>query len=161
MSNKRIKLDKIDRKILKDLQENGRITNVKLAEHAGISAPPCLRRVRALEESGFIKSYHADIDASAMGYGMMVFVQVKLSGQSDGDIKRFESQCEKWDMVREAHLVSGDVDFLLRVVARDWESAQKFLRDDLAVLEGVVSTKTMPLMRTAKQKPGVPIDIDR
>lgn len=161
MSHKRIKLDRIDRKILRDLQDHGRITNVKLAQDAGISAPPCLRRVRALEESGFIKSYHANIDPTLMGYGMTVFTQVRLSGQSDTDIKKFEQQCNKWDMVRESHLVSGDVDFLLRIVAKDWESFQKFSSEQLSAFEGVISIKTMPLMRTAKQKPGVPIDVEK
>ena len=80
---RRIKLDKIDRRILRDLQANGRMTNVDLARRAGISAPPCLRRVRALEEAGFIRGYHADVNPEALGYGVTVFAQVGLSSQAE------------------------------------------------------------------------------
>src|SRR5688572_24169867 len=116
MIQRRIKLDKIDRKILKDLQADGRITNVDLAKRAGISAPPCLRRVRALEEAGFIKSYHARLDPAAMGYGIVVFAQVRLVSQSETDLRKFEEQCRNWPLVRECHMLSGEVDFLLRIV---------------------------------------------
>ena len=88
---RRIKLDKIDRRILRDLQANGRMTNVDLAQRAGISAPPCLRRVRALEEAGFIRGYHADINPEALGFGVTVFAQVGLSSQAEPDLKAFET----------------------------------------------------------------------
>src|SRR5690606_41857036 len=108
---RRIKLDKIDRKILKDLQANGRITNVELARRAGISAPPCLRRVRSLEESGFIKGYHARIEPQALGYGITVFAMVRLTSQAETDLKSFEDMCRSWPLVRECHMLSGEVDF--------------------------------------------------
>ena len=158
--SRRIKLDKIDRKILKDLQENGRITNVELAKNAGISAPPCLRRVRALEEAGFIRSYHARLSASALGYSLTVFAHVKLTSQSENDLKKFEEQCKKWPVVRECHMLSGEVDFLLRVVARDWDAYQEFLTSELTAFPGVTSVKTMPRVRSSKEDVGVPVDVE-
>ena len=154
---RRIKLDKIDKKILQNLQMNGRMTNVDLAKEAGISAPPCLRRVRALEDSGIIKSYHAYLDPSSLGFGITVFAQVKLVSQAEQDLKKFEDQCNAWDEVRECHMLSGETDFLLRVVARDWEGYQEFLTNELTAAENVTSVKTMPLFRTSKFAPGVPI----
>src|SRR4029077_10652482 len=97
---RRIKLDKIDRRILRDLQANGRMTNVDLAKRAGISAPPCLRRVRALEEAGFIRGYHADVNAEALGFGVTVFAQVGLSSQAEVDLKAFEARVLTWSQVR-------------------------------------------------------------
>jgi DNA-binding Lrp family transcriptional regulator len=157
---KRIKLDKIDRKILRDLQANGRITNVELSKNAGISAPPCLRRVRALEENGYIKGYFARLDGSALGYGMSVFALIKLVSQAETDLRKFEEKCHELRPVRECHMLSGEVDYMLRIVAKDWESYQKFLTEELTALENVTSVKTMPLVRSAKEKPGIPIDAD-
>lgn len=157
---KRIKLDKIDRKILRDLQDNGRITNVELSKNAGISAPPCLRRVRALEESGFIKGYYARLDGASLGFGLSVFAMIKLVSQTEADLKKFEEACREMPLVRECHMVSGEVDFLLRIVAKDWDSYQKFLTSHLTALENVTSVKTMPLVRSGKECSGVPIDVD-
>lgn len=156
---RRIKLDKIDRKILKDLQTNGRITNVELAKNAGISAPPCLRRVRSLEESGFIKGYYARIEPQALGYGITVFALVRLTSQAEMDLKAFEDTCRSWPLVRECHMLSGEVDFMLRIVAKDWDSYQRFLTESLTSAPNVTSVKTMPLVRTAKEEPGVPIEM--
>ena len=111
---RRIKLDKIDRRILRDLQANGRMTNVELARRAGISAPPCLRRVRALEEAGFIRGYHADVNPEALGFGVTVFAQVGLSSQAEPDLKAFESLVATWPEVREVHMLAGETDFLLQ-----------------------------------------------
>jgi len=157
---RRIKLDKIDLKILKDLQNDGRMTNVDLAKRVGISAPPCLRRVRALEENGFIKGYHAVIDAPSMGYGITVFASVRLTSQAESDLKAFEDVCRAWPMVRECHMLSGEVDFLLRIVAKDWDSYQKFLTENLTTAANVTSVKTMPLVRSAKSDVGVPIEVE-
>ncbi len=157
---RRIKLDKIDRRILKDLQADGRITNVELAKRAGISAPPCLRRVRSLEEAGFIKGYNARIEPQAMGYGITVFALVRLTSQAEADLKAFEETCRSWPLVRECHMLSGEVDFMLRIVARDWDSYQKFLTENLTSAANVTSVKTMPLVRTAKEEPGVPIEVE-
>lgn len=157
---RRIKLDKIDRKILRDLQANGRITNVELSKNAGISAPPCLRRVRALEESGFITGYFARLNTQALGYGLSVFAMIKLVSQAEADLKRFEEACEALRPIRECHMLSGEVDFLLRIVAKDWDSYQQFLTEKLTAMENVTSVKTMPLVRSSKEKSGVPIIVD-
>ena len=156
----KVKLDRIDRKILNDLQENGRMTNVELAERAGISAPPCLRRVRALEEAGVIKGYHAEIDAGTLGFGVMVFAQVGLSTQSETDLKKFEDLVRSWPLVRECYLVSGEADYIIKIVAEDWDAYQKFLTTHLTTAPNVSHIKSALGIRVAKHKPGVPVDIE-
>ena len=128
---KKIKLDSVDRKILADLQDNGRMTNVELAARAGISAPPCLRRVRALEDAGVIRGYHADIDGDALGYTVMIFAFVGLTSQAETDLQDFEKMVGDWDMVRECHMLMGETDFLLKIVAYDWDDFQRFLTTKL------------------------------
>lgn len=157
---RRVKLDKIDRKILRDLQSDGRITNVELSKNAGISAPPCLRRVRALEEAGLIKGYFARLEPTALGYGLTVFALIKLVSQAEADLKAFEERCHELEMVRECHMLSGEVDYLLRIVAKDWDAYQQFLTTELTALSNVTSVKTMPMVRSAKEEPGVPVHID-
>lgn len=157
---RRVKLDKIDRKILHDLQYNGRITNVELSKNAGISAPPCLRRVKALEEAGYIKGYFARLDAGLMGYGINAFAQIKLVSQAENDLKKFEEKCSNWEVVRECHMLSGEVDFLLRIVAINWEAYQAFLTEHLTALDNVSSVKTMLLVRSSKEAPGIPVDTE-
>ena len=157
---KRIRLDKIDRKILRDLQDNGRITNIELSRNAGISAPPCLRRVRALEEAGFIQGYYAKLDAQALGFGLTVFAHIKLTSQAESDLKKFEEACLDMPMVRQCHMISGEVDFLLKIVANNWDAYQQFLTEELTALENVTSVKTMPLVRSSKNDPGVPVNCD-
>jgi DNA-binding Lrp family transcriptional regulator len=156
----KVKLDRIDRKILSDLQESGRMTNVELAERAGISAPPCLRRVRALEEAGVIKGYHADIDANTLGFAVTVFAQVGLSTQSEVDLKKFEDLVRSWPLVRECYLVSGEADYILKIVAEDWDSYQKFLTSHLTTAPNVSHIKSALGIRVAKHKPGVPVDLE-
>ena len=156
----KVKLDRIDRKILHDLQEQGRMTNVELAERAGISAPPCLRRVRALEEAGVIKGYHAEIDPGTLGFGVSVFAQVGLSSQSEADLKKFEDLVRSWPLVRECHLVSGEADYILKIVAEDWDSYQKFLTTHLTTAPNVSHIKSALGIRVAKHKPGVPVEVD-
>lgn len=153
----RVKLDRVDRQILADLQADGRITNVDLARRAGISAPPCLRRVRALEESGIIKGYHAAIDPGALGYNVTVFAQVALNSHADGDLRAFEERVGSWPEVRECYMLAGETDFLLKVVARDWEDYQKFLTARLTAAPNVGHVTTALAIRSAKQEPGVPI----
>lgn len=157
---KSAKLDKIDLKILKDLQNNGRITNVELAKGAGISAPPCLRRVRTLEETGFIRGYHAVIDPGAMGFGVTVYAQIKLTSQAESDLKAFEALLDEWREVREAYMLAGDMDFLLKIVARDWDDYQKFLTNKLTAAPNVTSVKSALTVKNSKQRPGVPIDVE-
>jgi DNA-binding Lrp family transcriptional regulator len=156
----RAKLDRIDRRILSDLQSNGRMTNVELAERAGISAPPCLRRVRALERAGIIKGYHADLSPEALGYSVSVFALVGLNSQAEADLKAFEELIAKWDEVRECHMLAGEADFLLKIVAETWDEYQKFLTTRLTSAPNVSHVKSMMVFRTAKQVPGVPISIE-
>lgn len=151
------KLDSIDKKIIKELQNNGRITNVELARRVDISAPPCLRRVRALEEMGIINGYHAELDPHALGYDVMVFVMVGLEGQSEADLKEFEHQVEGWPMVRECYMLNGEYDFLLKVVAPDLPTFQEFLTANLTAAPHIDTVKTSLTIRTSKHLPGVPV----
>ena len=154
---KKIKLDSVDRKILADLQDNGRMTNVELATRAGISAPPCLRRVRALEDAGFIRGYHADIDGDALGYTVMIFAFVGLTSQAETDLQDFEKMVGDWDMVRECHMLMGETDFLLKIVAYDWDDFQRFLTTKLTPAPNVSHVKTALSIRSQKIHPGVPV----
>jgi DNA-binding Lrp family transcriptional regulator len=156
---KRVKLDKIDRKILKNLQDNGRITNVELAKMAGISAPPCLRRVRALEEAGYINGYHAKVDPHVLGYGVVVFANVKLVSQAENDLKKFEERVRQWPRVRECFMLAGETDFLLKIVAHDWDDYQHFLTEELTAAPNVTSVKSSLAIRATKEEPGVPIEV--
>ena len=156
----KIKIDAVDRQILHDLQEDGRITNVDLAKRAGISAPPCLRRVRGLEDAGIIKGYHADIDADAMGYSVNVFAFVGLTSQAESDLQDFEEMVSAWPQVRECHMLMGETDFVLKIVAHDWDNFQKFLTSKLTPATNVSHVKTALAIRSAKMMPGVPIDLD-
>lgn len=156
---RRHKLDRIDRKILNDLQNNGRMTNVELAEHAGISAPPCLRRVRKLEDVGFIKGYHADLDPASMGYSVTVFAHIKLSAQAEGDLRKFEDAVGAMPLVRECHMMTGETDYMLKIVARDWDAYQEFLTTRLTSAPNVASVKSSLRIRVTKDAPGVPVDL--
>ncbi|MFM2043236.1 MAG: Bkd operon transcriptional regulator [Pseudomonadota bacterium] len=157
---RRVKLDRIDRRILRDLQADGRMTNVELARRAGISAPPCLRRVRALEEAGYIRGYHADINPEAMGYHVTVFAQVGLSSQAETDLRKFEELVNSWGEVRECNMLAGETDFLLKIVAPDWDSYQKFLTSRLTAAPNVSHVKSSLAIRQSKFAPGVPIDVE-
>lgn len=153
------KLDPIDRQILAELQADGRMTNVELARRVGISAPPCLRRVRTLEESGFIKGYHADVDARELGFEVQVFAMVGLQSQAEADLSAFEKLCREWPLVRECHMLNGEVDFILKCVAPDLSSFQSFLTEQLTAAANVASVKTSLVIRCAKDQPGVPFDV--
>lgn len=155
---RRIKLDRTDRHILSDLQTNGRMTNVELARRAGISAPPCLRRIRALEEAGYIRGYHAEVNAAALGFGITVFAQVGLDSQAEADLKAFEELVEGWPEVRECHMLAGEVDFMLKIVAEDWDAYQRFLTSRLVAAPNVAHVKSALAIRVSKWLPGVPID---
>jgi len=153
----RVKLDAVDRKILAGLQANGRITNVELAEKAGITAPPCLRRVRALEEEGYIKGYHANLNQEALGYGLTVFAMVGLHSQAEIDLEAFENLVQEWPEVRECFMLNGEIDFILKIVAHDLASFQSFLTGKLTSAENVANVKTSLTIRTSKHTPGVPL----
>ena len=153
------RLDEIDRKILAELQADGRMTNVELARRVGISAPPCLRRVRTLEEAGYIKGYHADVNARELGFEVQVFVMVGLDSQAETELVAFEDRCRNWPLVRECHMLNGEVDFILKCVAPDLSSFQSFLTGELLTTQNVASVKTSLVVRGAKDEPGVPFDV--
>ncbi|MEL7343454.1 MAG: Lrp/AsnC family transcriptional regulator [Pseudomonadota bacterium] len=153
------KLDPIDRQILAELQADGRMTNVDLASRVGISAPPCLRRVRTLEGDGLIKGYHADVDARALGFEVEVFAMVGLQSQAEVDLSAFEAKCLSWSLVRECHMLNGEVDFILKCVAPDLSTFQTFLTEELTSADNVASVKTSLVIRRAKDEPGVPFDV--
>lgn len=153
------KLDEIDRMILAELQADGRMTNVELAKRVGISAPPCLRRVRTLEEQGYIRGYHADVDPRELGFEVQVFAMVGLVSQAEVDLSAFEARCEGWPLVRECHMLNGEVDFILKCVAPDLRAFQTFLTEHLTSAPNVASVKTSLVIRGAKDLPGVPFDV--
>lgn len=152
------KYDAIDLQIMRELQDNGRMTNVELAERVGLTAPPCLRRVRALEESGVIRSYHADLDPGKLGYSITVFAMVSLRSQAEADLRAFEDYVGTLPEVRECYMLNGEIDFLLKVVARDLQSFQSFLTAHLTSAPNVTSVKTSLTIRTAKQLAGIPVE---
>lgn len=156
---KRAKLDAIDLQILTALQEDGRITNVDLAARVGISAPPCLRRVRALEKAGLIQGYHADLDGRALGFEVTVFAMVGLHSQAEADLKAFEALVGTWPLVRECHMLNGDIDFILKCVAPDLSTFQSFLTGELTPAPNVASVRTSLTIRQSKHLPGVPLQV--
>lgn len=153
------KLDDIDRMILAELQADGRMTNVELAKRVGISAPPCLRRVRTLEDQGYVRGYHANVDPRELGFEVQVFAMVGLVSQAEVDLTAFEGLCKGWPLVRECHMLNGEVDFILKCVAPDLRTFQRFLTEDLTSAENVASVKTSLVIRGAKDEPGVPFDV--
>lgn len=148
-------LDAIDIKILRELQRDGRITNVELAERVGISAPPCLRRVRKLEEAGIIEGYHALLNGPKLGFDLVAFCMVGLKRQSDADLKGFAAQVEQWPLVREAWMVNGDSDFLLRCTAENLTKFQDFVIEVLTSADNVHTVKTMLTIRKVKDAAAV------
>jgi DNA-binding Lrp family transcriptional regulator len=151
------RLDAIDRKILKELQDDGRMSNVELAKRIGISAPPCLRRVRALEEAGYIRGFRALLDEKLLGYEVTVFALVHLSSQAEADLKAFEDFVRKEPLVRECWMLSGDVDFILKCVAPDLKTFQAFVAE-LTSAPHVRNVKTALTLRNSKDAAMVPMD---
>ena len=150
-------LDTIDRQILRELQVDGRMTNVELAGRVGLTAPPCLRRVRTLEEEGTIRGYHADLDAGRLGYGITVFAMVSLRTQAEADLQAFEAHVAGLDPVRECHMLNGEIDFMLKIVAHDLQEFQAFLTTHITPAPNVAGVKTSLTIRTSKAVSGVPV----
>lgn len=150
-------LDQTDWKILRELQSSGRITNVELASRIGLSPPPCLRRVQALERSGVISGYRATLDSARLGYDVAVFAFVRLRSQSESELKAFENLVAGWPQVREAYAVSGEADYLLKLVARVLPELQSFIIDRLTAAAPVAGVKTTLILRISKYQPGVPM----
>ncbi len=153
------KLDSIDMRILAELQADGRITNVELSRRAKITAPPCLRRMRALEKAGYIQGYHADLDAKLLGFEVTGYAFVGLASQHDYDLKQFEAHVRSWPEVRECYMLSGEVDFILKCVAKDLASFQNFITETLTAEKNVASVKTALAIHPTKAEPGVPLEV--
>ncbi|MBW7946155.1 Lrp/AsnC family transcriptional regulator [Sphingosinicella microcystinivorans] len=156
-SNRHI-IDETDRIVLKSLQDEGRLTNVELAARAGLTAPPTLRRVRALETAGIIRGYHADLNPEALGYGIMVFAMVSLKSQAENDLRAFEEHVAGLPPIRECHMLNGEIDFILKIVAHDLQEFQRFLTAHLTSAPNVEHVKTSLTIRTSKNLPGIPVD---
>lgn len=145
-------LDAIDWKILKELQDNGRMTNVELSRRVGISAPPCLRRVKRLEDAGIIRGYRALLDARMLGLDVVAFCLIGLKHQSDAELKAFAERTRGWPVVRAAWMVSGESDFMLHCVARDLATFQSFVIEDLTSSPNVDTVRTALTIRQVKDQ---------
>ncbi|MDJ0932573.1 Lrp/AsnC family transcriptional regulator [Breoghania sp.] len=152
------RLDAIDWKILKELQVDGRMTNVELARRVGISAPPCLRRMRALEEAEIIRGYRTLVDEKQLGLDVIAFAMISLHSQAESDLQAFEAATRNWPLVREAYMLSGEIDFLLKCVAPDLQTFQNFIISDLTAAPNVDSVRTSLTIRRTKDEPLVALD---
>ncbi len=153
----RDELDSIDWKILSELQRDGRITNVELSRRVGISAPPCLRRMRALEEAGIIRGYRALLDEKTLGYELIAFAMVNLNSQAEPDLAKFEEHIRKMPQVRECWMLSGETDFILKCVAPDLPAFQAFVAE-LTSAPNVRNVKTSLSLRRSKDEASVPLE---
>jgi DNA-binding Lrp family transcriptional regulator len=150
-------LDLTDLKILRELQHNGRLSNVELASRIGLSPPPTLRRVQVLEEKGYIAGYRALLDAKKLGFDVQMFAMVGLKSQNEAELHAFEARLAEWPEVREAYALSGEADFILRCVGSELSELQDFVIKTLTAIPNVDSVKTTMIMRVAKYQPGVPL----
>ena len=153
------RLDATDWQILHALQADGRITNVELARKVGISAPPCLRRVRALEDAGIIEGFTVLLDDKALGFELSAFAMIKLHSQAEPDLNAFEAWAEQSPIVRGCYMLSGEIDFLLRCVAPDLTVFQDFIIQELTSAPNVASVKTSLVIRASKHETGVPTEL--
>jgi DNA-binding Lrp family transcriptional regulator len=151
------RLDSTDWRILKELMADGSITNVALAQRVGLSAPPCLRRVRALQEAGLVTGYTALVDEKGLGFEVTAFALVGLHSQAEADLRAFENRVLGWPVVREAYMLTGESDYILRCVARDMTTFQDFILNQLTAAPNVASVKTNLAIRRAKLASGVPV----
>jgi DNA-binding Lrp family transcriptional regulator len=152
------RLDATDWRILHELQADGRITNVELARKVGISAPPCLRRVRALEEAGIIKGFAAILNDKALGFDVTAFAMIRLHSQAEADLIAFEERARASPIVRDCYMLSGEIDFLLKCVAPDLSAFQDFIIHELTAAPNVASVKTSLVIRASKHAEGVPVE---
>ena len=150
-------LDAIDWKILRELQDDGRITNVELSSRVGISAPPCLRRVKRLEENGIIRGYRAMLNSPALGFEVVAFCMIGLNHQSEAELKAFADRTTAWPIVRAAWMVSGESDFLLHCVASDLTMFQSFVIEELTSSPNVDTVRTALTIRQVKDEGPVAI----
>jgi DNA-binding Lrp family transcriptional regulator len=153
-------IDDIDRRILAELQSDGGITNVELSRRIGISPPPCLRRVKALEEADLIRGYRAIIDGRQLGFAVSCFAMVQLKSTTRADIEAFEARIRAWSAVRESWTLSGDIDLMLKCVFPNLEAFQEFV-SELTALPNLASVRTALALAKVKDEPPVPLDHTR
>lgn len=151
-------LDGLDRKILNALQRRGRASNVELAAEVHLSAPQCFRRTRSLEERGVIRGYAAQVDAEALGYGVTAYVSMSIAGDQFGRVREIEREIAAYPQILECHAVSGDSDYLLKVVAHDLKSLSQFLTDRLMQIAGVDDVRSMIALEVIKPAAPVPVE---
>lgn len=150
-------LDAIDRKIVAALQADGRITTQELADKVGLSASPCARRVRLLEEAGIIRGYVAVVDQAKVGLPISVFASVKLERQREEELDRFSQAILRWPEVADCYLMTGQRDYLLRIVVQDLEAYERFLKDKLTRLKGVASIESSFALGQIKRSNVLPL----
>jgi Lrp/AsnC family leucine-responsive transcriptional regulator len=153
-----IELDKIDLRILKILQENGRITNLQLSHEVGLSPAPTLERVRKLEQAHYIKSYHALVDEELLGLGIKTFIQIQLDFHKNNTIQVFLEEIEAIKEITECHHVTGQCDFLLKAYVKDIKSYERLIMDKISKISVVKTFQTMMIMSTNKKEPAVPLE---
>jgi len=157
-TQKKRKTDKIDLNIMRILQQEGRISYTELADRVGLSTTPCMERVKRLEKDGLIEGYHARINPEALGYGMLVFVEIALSYQSPDAFERFNRAVESLPYIMECHLVSGDSDYLIKARISDMTEYRELLGEMLLTLPGVKNSKSYIVMEEVKESSELPID---
>ena len=153
-------LDAIDWKILRELQDDGRMTNVELSRRVGISAPPCLRRLKRLEDTGVIQGYRALLNGPALGFDVVAFCLIGLHHQAEAELKAFAARTRDWRIVRRAWMVSGDSDFMLHCVAADLGAFQTFVIEELTSTPNVDTVRTALTIRQVKDEGQVAIGED-
>jgi Lrp/AsnC family transcriptional regulator, leucine-responsive regulatory protein len=154
------KLDKIDLKILKLLQENSKITNLDLSRKIGLSPAPTLERVKKLEQSGIILSYHAKVDSSAIGLSVKTYVLVSLAWQKPNALENFIKKVKQIDEITECYIITGDADFLLKIVCKDIPTYEKLLFKTLSQIEEIERLKTLMTLSKVKKEKVLPFDYD-
>ena len=150
-------MDYIEYKLLNSLQKNARLTNLELAKQVGLSASPCLRRVKTLEETGVITGYSAIINQNKVNLSVNVFVQVSLERQSEERLQVFEEKIMDYEEVMEAYLMTGEADYLLRIVVKDLQAYEKFLKDNLTQIKGIASIRSYFSLKQVTRKYNLPI----
>ena len=150
-------MDNLDKKIVFELQKNGRLSNFEIAEKVGLSPSPCLRRIKNLEKKKIISGYTAIVDEELFGYPLTAFVSVRLENQTDGTLKKFEEGISSLVEVVDCWLVTGNRDYLLRVVAENLKTYEKFMREDLTKIKGIASIETNFALGSVKTKQPLPI----
>ncbi|KZX75374.1 AsnC family transcriptional regulator [Oleiphilus sp. HI0009] len=146
-----MQLSKIDLKILRELQNDARISFAELARRVGLSSSPCFERVKKLEREGIIKGYHAQLDPEALGASLLVFVQIRLNRTSDDIFKRFNAAAQALEQVQECYLVSGNFDYLIKARVNDMNAYRIFLGETLLTLPGVLESTSYVVMEQVKE----------